>query len=72
MFSMEHLRRKNIRNLILTSGTLAPLKPIVSEMEFKNPVEIANPHIIRDFQMMVKIVGSGPNQIELNSKFKNR
>lgn len=69
---MQHLQRQKIRNLILTSGTLAPLKPIITEMEIQNPVQLTNPHIIRDIQIMVKVVSSGPDHAMLDSSFKYR
>lgn len=69
---MQHLQRQKIRNLILTSGTLAPLKPIITEMEIQNPVQLTNPHIIKDIQIMVKVVSSGPDCAMLNSSFKYR
>lgn len=69
---MQQLLRKNIRNLILTSGTLAPLKPLITEMGISNPIQLTNPHIIEKFQMFVKVIGNGPNKITHNSSFKKR
>lgn len=71
-FRMQYLQQQNIRCLILTSGTLTPLQPLASEMEISLPIELSNPHIIDESQVFVRIVDTGPNQINLDSSFKNR
>lgn len=71
-FRMQYLFSKNIRSLILTSGTLAPLKPLITEMELGNAIQLKNPHIIHPSQVCVKIVQNGPDEVGLDSSFKNR
>lgn len=71
-FRMQYLLNQNIRCLILTSGTLAPLEALVSEMEISIPIRLKNPHIVDDFQVFVKIVGSGPDGNMLNSSYQFR
>ncbi|KAK5643901.1 hypothetical protein RI129_007746 [Pyrocoelia pectoralis] len=71
-FGMGMLLGKGVRNVILTSGTLAPLKPFISELEMKVDVTLENPHIIKCDQIVVRVLEKGPDGIELNSSFKNR
>lgn len=69
---MQYLLQQGIRNLILTSGTLAPLKPLISEMNLPNPIKLENPHVIADVQIFARVVGSGPDNIMLNARYSNR
>lgn len=69
---MQYLYENDIRNLILTSGTLAPLEPLISEMQISRAIPLKNGHIVRPFQVCVKIVGYGPDQVLLDSSFKKR
>lgn len=69
---IKYLMKQGIRNLIFTSGTLSPLKPLISEMELPNPIQLINPHIIADSQILVRIVANGPDNVQLNSCYRNR
>lgn len=69
---MEMLLNFNIYSLILTSGTLAPLKPLISELELKVEVRIENPHIVEGDQVCVKILTNGPDGELLNCNYQNR
>lgn len=71
-FGMNQLSNKNIRSIILTSGTLAPLKPLITELGIPVGEKLENPHIIQKSQICVKIVGVGPDREILNSCFDNR
>uniref|UniRef100_A0A182PWK2 Regulator of telomere elongation helicase 1 homolog n=1 Tax=Anopheles epiroticus TaxID=199890 RepID=A0A182PWK2_9DIPT len=71
-FGMRQLLDSGTRSIILTSGTLAPLKPFISELNLPMPICLENPHIIDRSQVYVKIISHGPDRIELNSSFKNR
>ncbi|XP_050509376.1 regulator of telomere elongation helicase 1 homolog isoform X1 [Diabrotica virgifera virgifera] len=71
-FGMNMLMRHGLRTLILTSGTLAPLRPLISELELQINVRLENPHVISDDQFCVKIIPSGPDSENLNSNFQNR
>lgn len=71
-FGMNMLMNQGIRSLILTSGTLAPLKPLISELELKVQVQLENPHIVNNKQVCVKIIPQGPDGELLNCNFQNR
>ncbi|XP_065085452.1 regulator of telomere elongation helicase 1 homolog [Ochlerotatus camptorhynchus] len=71
-FGMRQLLGRNARSIILTSGTLAPLKPLISELDIPIAVRLENPHIIDGSQVCVKIVGQGPDKESLNSSYGNR
>lgn len=71
-FGMEQLLNKNIRSIILTSGTLAPLKPLIAELAFPVHHRLENPHIVNSSQVFVKVVASGPDKEALLSNFENR
>ncbi|KAF2884481.1 hypothetical protein ILUMI_21698 [Ignelater luminosus] len=71
-FGMRLLMGSGVKCIILTSGTLAPLKPLISELELNVQVRLENPHIIKDNQIVVKILNKGPDGVELNSSFQNR
>lgn len=69
---MQHLMRQGIRSLIMTSGTLAPLKPVLSEMDIEAPFQLTNPHIVQKSQVFAKIMGRGASEVELNGSYENR
>uniref|UniRef100_A0A1B0FG92 Regulator of telomere elongation helicase 1 homolog n=1 Tax=Glossina morsitans morsitans TaxID=37546 RepID=A0A1B0FG92_GLOMM len=71
-FGMEQLLNKNIRSIILTSGTLAPLKPLIAELALPVMQQLENPHIVSQSQVYVKIIGAGPDREPLMSNFQNR
>lgn len=71
-FGMNMLMDQNLKCLILTSGTLAPLKPLISELELKVDVRLENSHIVKSDQVCVKIVSKGPDLQLLSSAFNNR
>lgn len=69
---MQQLLGKNVRSVILTSGTLAPLKPLISELGIPINVRLENPHIVTSAQVCVKIVSCGPDKEPLISNYQNR
>lgn len=71
-FGMKQLLEQNVRSIILTSGTLAPLKPLISELGIPIGVQLENPHIVKSNQICVKIISSGPDTVQLNSNYQNR
>ncbi|XP_055531532.1 regulator of telomere elongation helicase 1 homolog [Wyeomyia smithii] len=71
-FSMRQLLGHHVRSIILTSGTLSPLKPLISELDIPVAVRLENPHIIDGSQVCVKIVTRGPDRVNLNSSYVNR
>ncbi|XP_045480526.1 regulator of telomere elongation helicase 1 homolog [Harmonia axyridis] len=71
-FGMKMLLDEGVRCCILTSGTLAPLKPLITELEFKNPVHLENPHVVKDTQLCVRIISHGPDNERLSCSYQNR
>lgn len=71
-FGMTNLLKKQVRCVILTSGTLAPLKPLISELAMTVDHRLENPHIIKPSQVMVKIVNNGPDKEPLSGTYDNR
>ncbi|XP_055912686.1 regulator of telomere elongation helicase 1 homolog isoform X2 [Eupeodes corollae] len=71
-FGMEQLLNKNVRSIILTSGTLAPLKPLIAELAIPIAQSLENPHIVGKSQVCVKIVSYGPDKELLISNYQNR
>lgn len=71
-FGMTQILSKNVRSVILTSGTLAPLKPLISELGIPVNVRLENPHIIKNSQVYVRIVSQGPDNEPLISNYQNR
>ncbi|RZC32720.1 regulator of telomere elongation helicase 1 -like [Asbolus verrucosus] len=71
-FGMNMLMDQGIHCVILTSGTLAPLKPLISELELNVGVRIENPHIVQGDQVCVKILTKGPDMEPLNCNYQNR
>ncbi|EDW07713.1 regulator of telomere elongation helicase 1 homolog [Drosophila mojavensis] len=71
-FGMEQLLNTQVRSVILTSGTLAPLKPLIAELAIPVAQHLENPHIVDQSQVYVKIIGTGPDREQLISNYKNR
>ncbi|KAG5673468.1 hypothetical protein PVAND_003513 [Polypedilum vanderplanki] len=71
-FGMSHLLDRQVRTIILTSGTLAPLKPLISELAIQIDHRLENPHIIKPSQVLVKIINNGPDKEPLTGSYDNR
>ncbi|XP_017035372.1 regulator of telomere elongation helicase 1 homolog [Drosophila kikkawai] len=71
-FGMEQLLNTQVRSVILTSGTLAPLKPLIAELAIPVAQHLENPHIVDQSQVYVKIIGTGPDRQQLISNYTNR
>lgn len=69
---MQSLLELGIRSIILTSGTLAPLKPLISELGINIAVTLENQHVVTNQQICVKILGTGPDGVPLHSGYENR
>lgn len=69
---MSQLIDKQVRSIIMTSGTLAPLKALISELAIPVAVKLENPHIVDTNQVCVKIVSFGPDKEQLISNYANR
>lgn len=69
---MEQLINSRIRSIILTSGTLAPMKPFIEELTLPVHQELENPHIISSSQVFVEVISHGPDKEPLISNYQNR
>ncbi|TPX40958.1 hypothetical protein SeLEV6574_g06319 [Synchytrium endobioticum] len=63
---------KNIRSVILASGTLSPLDSFACELAISFPIRLENPHVIEHHQLQVSVVSTGPSGHRLNSSYENR
>lgn len=69
---MGMLLRKGAKSIILTSGTLAPLPPLISELDLNIKITLENPHIVKENQVCVKVLPQGPDGEPLNCSYQNR
>lgn len=69
---MKDIAERGVHSIILTSGTLSPLGPMISELGVSFPIQLENPHIVEDFQVFVGVVTCGPDGTALNSSYQNR
>lgn len=69
---MQQLADKNVHSIILTSGTLAPMKPLLIELGIPVSVQLENPHVVTGSQICVRIIPNGPDNQMLNSSYENR
>ncbi|CAL1270718.1 unnamed protein product [Larinioides sclopetarius] len=69
---MRDIVDRGVHSVILTSGTLSPLGPLINELGVSFPVTLENPHIIKDNQVFVGVVTCGPDGTPLNSSYQNR
>ena len=69
---MQQLIEQGVRSVILTSGTLSPLKPFISELGIPIDVQLENPHIVTGKQVCVGVLAQGPDGHPLNSSFNTR
>ncbi|XP_043267015.1 regulator of telomere elongation helicase 1 homolog isoform X2 [Venturia canescens] len=71
-FGMQQLVEQGIHSVILTSGTLSPLKPFISELGIPIDVQLENPHIVGGKQVIAGVLSEGPDGFQLNSSFNTR
>ncbi|XP_078049621.1 regulator of telomere elongation helicase 1 isoform X2 [Augochlora pura] len=71
-FSMQQLLEQGVRSIVLTSGTLSPLKPFISELQIPIDVQLENPHIVKGDQVCVGVLSQGPDGHALNSSYNTR
>ncbi|XP_020278263.1 regulator of telomere elongation helicase 1 homolog isoform X2 [Pseudomyrmex gracilis] len=71
-FGMEQMVDQGVRSVILTSGTLSPLKPFISELGIPIAIQLENPHIVTKEQVCVGILSQGPDNHSLNSSYNTR
>ncbi|XP_014223944.1 regulator of telomere elongation helicase 1 homolog [Trichogramma pretiosum] len=71
-FGMQNMLDQGVRSVILTSGTLSPLKPFISEIGINISVQLENPHIVSEKQICVGVVATGHDGYTLNSSYNTR
>ncbi|XP_029051589.2 regulator of telomere elongation helicase 1 homolog isoform X1 [Osmia bicornis bicornis] len=71
-YSMQQLMEQGVQSVVLTSGTLSPLKPFISELGIPIEVQLENPHIVKGEQICVGVLSQGPDGYSLNSSFNTR
>lgn len=70
--AMEELANLNIRSILVTSGTLAPLPSYSMELGLPFPHTLENPHIVSDEQIHVRVIGKGVSGKLLSSSYERR
>ena len=71
-FSMQNLMEQGVRSVVLTSGTLSPLNPFISELGIPIDFQLESPHIVKGDQICVGVLGQGPDGYSLNSSYNTR
>lgn len=71
--AVEEIKKLGVRSIILTSGTLSPMASFKEDLRVPFPIELENPHVIREKeQIWVGALSTGPSGKELNSSFAQR
>ncbi|XP_077502103.1 regulator of telomere elongation helicase 1 homolog [Amblyomma americanum] len=70
--SMDNLLKQGVRCIILTSGTLSPLSSFAAELGIPFPVQLENPHVIKEEQIYVSVLSNGYDGQLLNCSYDNR
>jgi regulator of telomere elongation helicase 1 len=67
------VEKKKVRNIILASGTLAPLGLMQQSMEIPFGVVLQNTHVIDpEKQVRAGVLCTGPNRVALNASFHGK
>ena len=61
-----------VRNLILTSGTLSPLDSLAADLQIDFDQKLENDHVITPSQLMISVLSKGPSGSPLNSSWAQR
>lgn len=70
--AIQSLLNLGVYNLIITSGTLAPLESFEAEMGIPFQVKLQNTHVISRNQLSIQFIFKDPNGNELSGSFENR
>lgn len=70
--AIKSLLSMGVYNLIITSGTLAPLESFESEMATPFPVKLQNSHVISKNQLSIQFIFKDPNGNDLSGSYENR
>ncbi|XP_027854440.2 regulator of telomere elongation helicase 1 homolog [Aphis gossypii] len=71
-FGMRDLLDRNVHCIILTSGTLSPLAATISEIGIPVKVQLQNAHVIKNNQVCVSVIKSGPSNKPLICNYSSR
>ncbi|VVC45636.1 Hypothetical protein CINCED_3A003007 [Cinara cedri] len=71
-FGMRDLLDKNVHSIIITSGTLSPLRATISEIGIPVNVQLQNSHVIKSNQVCASVIKTGPNNKPLICNYNNR
>ena len=69
---MSDLKRRGVKSVVLTSGTLSPMTSFASELGLNFKVRLENPHVIDPGQVWGGVVPVGPSGKRLNSTYRFR
>ncbi|XP_071621132.1 Fanconi anemia group J protein isoform X1 [Heliangelus exortis] len=61
----------DVRTIVLTSGTLSPMDSFSSELGVKFSIQLEANHVIRNSQVWVGTIGTGPNGRKLCATFQH-
>ncbi|KAL5106358.1 Regulator of telomere elongation helicase 1 [Taenia crassiceps] len=70
--AMHELLGLNVRNIILTSGTLYPIASLQAELGLQSAIVLQNPHVVNSDQIHVAVLPKAPDGGTLNSSFERR
>ncbi|VDL58633.1 unnamed protein product [Hymenolepis diminuta] len=70
--AMHELLALNVRNIILTSGTLYPISSLQAELDLHSAIVLQNPHVINHDQIQVCVLPKAPDSGTLNSSYEYR
>ena len=58
-FWFSQIKSLGVRSIILTSGTLSPMKPFAVELNMKFEIELENLHVINSDQVFLGVLSYG-------------
>uniref|UniRef100_A0A0X3PHU7 Regulator of telomere elongation helicase 1 homolog n=1 Tax=Schistocephalus solidus TaxID=70667 RepID=A0A0X3PHU7_SCHSO len=70
--AIYELLAQNVRNIILTSGTLYPVRSLQLELGLEGAIVLQNPHVIDREQVHVAVIPKAPDGGTLNSGYAFR
>ncbi|KAI9221711.1 helicase C-terminal domain-containing protein [Blastocladiella britannica] len=70
--AMRAIQRAGARSVLLASGTLSPMDGFAQEMGLHFPQQLENTHVVDSDQVLVGVVGAGPDGVKLSSVYKMR
>eukprot|EP01033_Poteriospumella_lacustris_P001350 gene1349-985_t len=70
--ALRELTALGVRSVIVTSGTLSPIDALKEDFKIPFPIQLQNPHIISNHQILVSALSQGVGGVALNSSFGKR